>query len=175
MRLKDLCAAAVSIGRHGYRDRCMVLIAYRHGLRVSELVSLRWDQVNLDDSTIYIRRCKGSKSGSHPLERDEANALRKLGSDRSGVVFKSERGGPISASAFFKVIARAGVEANLGFPTHPHSLRHACGYSLASRDVPTRLIQEWLGHRQIANTVRYTEIHPDRWRKENLWSRRKPN
>jgi len=150
------------------------LIAYRHGLRVSELVAIRWDQVNLDEGTVYVRRRKGSKSGSHTMERDEVAALRKLGPDRSGTVFRSERGGPLTTATVFKVVQRAGVAASLGFPAHPHMLRHACGYALTAADHPTRVVQEWLGHRQIQHTVRYSELSPDRFRRERIWSRTRP-
>jgi integrase len=169
--VKRLRKAAASTGRHGHRDSAMILIAYRHGLRVSELCALRWDQVNLDEEEMYIRRLKQSKSGKHSMERDEVSALRKLGPDRKGTVFQSERGGPMDRSTFRRMIARAGELAGLGFPIHPHMLRHACGYSLGNAEVPTRMIQDWLGHKQIQHTVKYTELNPDRFRKAKLWSK----
>jgi integrase len=54
--------AAAGLGRHGHRDTTMILVAFRHGLRVAELVALRWDQVDLTRKTIYVRRRKGGKS-----------------------------------------------------------------------------------------------------------------
>jgi type 1 fimbriae regulatory protein FimB/type 1 fimbriae regulatory protein FimE len=82
-------------------------------------------------------------------------------------VFSMERGGPLTDSGVRKVIARAGEEAKLGFPVHPHMLRHACGYKLANDGHDTRAIQHYLGHRNIVHTVRYTNLAPDRFR--NFW------
>jgi type 1 fimbriae regulatory protein FimB/type 1 fimbriae regulatory protein FimE len=166
--------AAARLGRHGHRDATLILAGFRHGLRVSELVSWQWDQVDLDSGTVYIRRRKGSKSGMHTLERDEVTALKKLAPaprERTGPVFRNERGGPLSESGFFKILARAGVEAGLAFPVHPHMLRHACGFELTRAGHPTRMIQEWLGHRNIQHTVRYTELDPERFRKAKMWNR----
>jgi type 1 fimbriae regulatory protein FimE len=163
--------AASMLGRHGERDSTMILEAFRHGLRVSELVAWRWDQVDLDAGTVYVSRRKGSKSGMHTLERDEIAALKKLAplKDRTGVVFRSEREGPISESAFFKLLTRAAKQAEFDFPVHPHMLRHACGFELARAGKTTRLIQDWLGHRNIQHTVRYTEMDPDRFRTAKMW------
>lgn len=162
--------AAAKIGRHGDRDSTMILIAYRHGLRVSELVSLRWDQVNLEERWIYIRRVKRSKSGRHTMEKDEIGALRKLDPDHIGHVFMGERGEPLTPSTFFKLLRRAAAEAKVNIKVYPHMLRHACGYALGNKDVPTRLIQDWLGHINIHHTVKYTEMNPDRFRKAGIWS-----
>ena len=165
--------AAAKLGRYGQRDTTMILIGYRHGLRVSELVAVRWENINLEERTIWVNRLKGSKSGLHTMERDEVTALKKLGPERSGPVFVTERGGKLCPSTFFKLLTRAAEEAKLGVKVHPHMLRHACGYALAAEDIPTRVIQEWLGHMNIQHTVRYTELNPDRFRKAGVWSRRR--
>jgi type 1 fimbriae regulatory protein FimB/type 1 fimbriae regulatory protein FimE len=91
-------------------------------------------------------------------------ALKKLGNERQGTVFTTERGGPLTTSGFGKIVARAGEEAGLGMPIHPHMLRHACGYYLANQGQDTRVIQAYLGHADIRNTVIYTELAPDRFR-----------
>lgn len=160
--------AAARLGRHGHRDATMILEGFRHGLRVSELVGWQWDQVDLQAGTVYIRRRKGSKSGVHPLERDEIKALKTLAPparDRHGPVFRNERGGPLSESGFFKILARAAAAAGLSFPVHPHMLRHACGFEMTRAAHPTRIVQDWLGHKNIQHTVRYTELDPERFRK----------
>jgi type 1 fimbriae regulatory protein FimE len=79
-------------------------------------------------------------------------------------VFTTERRGPLTDSAVRKIVARAGEEAKLGFPVHPHMLRHACGFKLANEGHDTRAIQHYLGHRNIQHTVRYTEMAPDRFK-----------
>ena len=95
--VRQLRAAAAKLGRHGHRDSTMILMGYRHGLHVTELVNLSWDIVNMNQHEIFIRRVKGSKSTMHTMQRDEMTALRKLGPNRSGLVFRSERGkGPVS-------------------------------------------------------------------------------
>jgi site-specific recombinase XerD len=158
--------------RWGHRDLTMLLVAYRHGLRVSELVDLRWAQVDFRTATLHVRRVKQGTPSTHPILGDELRALRRLQREQepqSPFVFTSERGSPFTAAGFARMVERAGAEARLGFKAHPHMLRHACGYALASRGHDTRALQAYLGHRNIQHTVRYTEISPTRfkdfWRK----------
>jgi len=94
-------------------------------------------------------------------------ALRKLQREqdpKSPFVFTSERGSPFTTAGFARMVERAGVEAKLGFPAHPHMLRHACGFALANKGHDTRALQAYLGHRNIQHTVRYTELSPDRFK-----------
>jgi type 1 fimbriae regulatory protein FimB/type 1 fimbriae regulatory protein FimE len=158
--------------RWGRRDTTMILVAYRHGLRVSELVDLRWDQVDFRTATLHVRRVKQGSPSSHPILGDELRALRRLQREqepKSPFVFTSERGSPFTTAGFARMVERAGDEARLGFKSHPHMLRHACGYALANRGHDTRALQAYLGHRNIQHTVRYTELSPTRfkdfWRK----------
>jgi len=158
--------------RWGHRDATMILVAYRHGLRVSELVDLRWDQVDFRTATLHVRRVKQGTPSTHPILGDELRALRRLQREQepqSPFVFTSERGSPFTAAGFARMVERAGAEARLGFKAHPHMLRHACGYALANRGHDTRALQAYLGHRNIQHTVRYTELSPKRfkdfWRK----------
>jgi len=162
----QLMAAAGKLGRHGHRDKTLILVMYRHGLRVSELVALRWDQVDLDAGLIHINRRKNGTPSTHPLGGAEIRALRKLKRDYPATqyVFVTERKGPMTDSVVRKLIARAGREAGLGFPAHPHMLRHACGFKLANDGQDTRAIQHYLGHKNIQHTVRYTELAPDRFK-----------
>jgi type 1 fimbriae regulatory protein FimE len=160
---------AAGLGRHGHRDATMILLAYTHGLRVNELLKVRWDQVDLKHATFVIQRLKGSISGTHPLRRIEVTALKKLAGDRRGLVFRSERGAGLSASGFRKIVARAGEAAELGFTVHPHMLRHGCGYKLTNDGHDIRVIQAWLGHAEIQNTVLYTAMAPGRFAKQKFW------
>ncbi len=163
-----LVEQAGKVGRHRHRDKCMMLTAYRHGLRVSELVNLFWNQIDFRNAQMHVHRIKSGTPAVHPIKGDELRLLRKL-KDRyeSAFVFTSERGLPLSRSTIANVMSRAGRNAELGFPVHPHMLRHACGYYLANRGVDTRTIQAYLGHRSIQHTVRYTELAPGRF--NNLW------
>ena len=74
------------------------------------------------------------------------------------------RGGPIAAKSFHTLISRLGERAGMPFPIHPHMLRHACGYKLANEGHDTRSLQHYLGHKNIAHTVRYTDLAPDRFK-----------
>ena len=158
--------------RYGHRDATMILVAYRHGLRVSELVDLRWDQVDFRTATLHVCRAKQGTPSTHPIIGDELRALRRLHREqtpKSPFVFTSERGAPFTTAGFARMVERAGIEAKFAFKPHPHMLRHACGYALANKGHDTRALQAWLGHRNIAHTVRYTELSPTRfkdfWRK----------
>jgi site-specific recombinase XerD len=158
--------------RWGHRDSTMVLVAYRHGLRASELVDLRWDQIEFRTATLHVRRVKQGTPSTHPILGDELRALRRLQREqqpKSPFVFTSERGAPFSPAGFARMIERAGIEAKLGFKAHPHMLRHACGYKLANDGHDTRALQAYLGHKNIQHTVRYTELTPTRFK--DFWRR----
>ena len=163
--IEALMAAAKKSGRHGQRDATVILIAYRHGLRVSELVALRWDQIDLKQGTLHLNRLKNGSESVHPLRGPELRALRRAqrGYPSSPYVFLTERKGPLTASSVRKIVARAGRNAGIPFPVHPHMLRHACGYKLANDGHDTRAIQQYLGHKNITHTVRYTELAADRF------------
>jgi integrase len=158
---------AAKDNRYGDRDSTMVLVAYRHGLRVSELVDLRWDQVDLNAAILHVRRVKQGSPATHPLTGVELRALRKLQRDqeiKSPFVFISERGTPFSKRGFQAMVDRAARVAGFDMKIHPHMLRHSCGYKLANDGVDTRTIQAYLGHKSIQHTVRYTELAPTRFR-----------
>lgn len=165
----QLIEAARKVGRHGHRDATMILLAYRHGLRVSELVGLTWDQIDLADGLIHVHRLKNGRNVTQPLSGTEIRALRRLQREQedSRHVFVSERKAPLTASAARKIVARAGEGAGLAFPVHPHMMRHAAGYYLANKGVDTRTIQQYLGHREIRHSVTYTELAPNRF--NGLW------
>ena len=167
--VEQLTTAARGGGRHGHRDATLILLMFRHGLRISEAVQLRWDDIDLKADRIHVRRLKGSEDGVHPLRGPELRSLRKLLRDYSAgaYVFVTERGGPMTAATARKMIARAGRVAGFTFGVNPHMLRHACGYKLANDGVDTRTLQAYLGHTNIQNTVRYTKLAADRF--NGLW------
>ena len=114
----------------------MILMAYRHGLRASELTDLRWDQVDFRTAFLYLRRAKQGTPSTYPILGEELRALRRLQREqepKSPFVFTSERAAPFSTAGFARMVERAGMETKLGFKVHPHMLRHACGYALAIR------------------------------------------
>ena len=160
---------AAKDNRQGHRDATMVLIAFRHGLRAAEIVDLQWSQIDFNQAVLHVRRVKNGTPATHPLTGKELRALRKLQRESAGspFVFISERGAPFSVSGFRRMVERVGQEAGLGIKAHPHMLRHACGYALANQGTDTRTLQAYLGHKNISNTVRYTELAPGRFK--NLW------
>lgn len=163
--VESLTSMAKRLGRHGHRDATMIQLAYRHGLRVAELIALRWDQVDLRDGLLHVRRRKNGLPSTHPLYGVELRALRQLAREYPDTpyVFVTERKGPMTDSTFRKIVARAGAKAQLGFPVHPHMLRHATGFKLANDGHDTRAIQHSLGHKNIQYTVRYTELSAQRF------------
>lgn len=158
-----LIQAAAQRGRCRLRDKALVRMTYRHGLRATEAVNMRWDHINLDDRTIHIRRLKMGNDATHTMDRDELRDLRKLFKDRSGAfVFESERGGPLSHDMLTRIVREAGELAKLPVPVHPHMLRHAAGYMLINDGVDLRLVQDFLGHKDIKMTAHYTALAPGR-------------
>ena len=160
-----LMNAARKTGRHGHRDATLILIGYRHALRVSELVSLRWGQIDLRQGLMHVNRLKNGVDSTHPVRGPEIRALRRLHRDYPDTpyVFVTERKGSLTTSAVRKIIARAGEKAGLEFPVHPHMLRHGCGFYLANEGHDTRAIQHYMGHKNIQHTVRYTELAAGRF------------
>ena len=152
---------AVCYGATGARDYCLILLAYRHGMRISELLDLHYQDLDLNEGRINIRRLKNGFSTVHPLRFDEREAVER---------WTQERANWKGADRTDAIIIRdAGIEAGTVTQTHPHMLRHACGYELAERGADTRLIQDYLGHRNIRHTVRYTASNAARF--AGLWER----
>jgi type 1 fimbriae regulatory protein FimB/type 1 fimbriae regulatory protein FimE len=121
-RLQD---AARKHSRYGHRDATAILIAYRHGLRASELCELNWNMIELNSGRIHVRRAKNGVDSTHPLTGKEIRALRQLRREnlQSRYVFNTERGGPVTRDWFLKMVRRTGELAKLAFPIHPHRLR----------------------------------------------------
>jgi integrase len=160
---------AAKVSSAPVRNHALVLTSYRHGLRVSEAVGLRWSQIDFTRAQLHINRLKNGKPGLHPMEADELRVLRRLKSEvgDSPWVFLSRLRLPLTPRGANMAVTQLGKVAGLEFPIHFHQLRHSCGFFLANKGYDTRLIQDWLGHQNINHTARYTALAPSRF--EGLW------
>jgi len=151
------------------RDRLMILMAYRHGFRVSELINLTWRQVDLDAARLRVIRAKGSEDGGHRVGGREIRALRNLWR-RQAVgapwVFVTSRRGPMTRNGFFKLLAKAAGRAGIA-DVHPHLLRHATGFRLVNQGIDTLSLAAYLGHANVQNTKRYARMDAARF--DGLW------
>jgi type 1 fimbriae regulatory protein FimB len=155
----------------GVRDHLLLLLMYKHGLRVSEAITLKVADLDLDQARLWVRRLKGGLSVEHPLAGDELRAIKRYISVRKGSLpwlFLSEREHPMSRQAVNYLVGQVGERAGLG-SINPHMLRHSCGFTLANKGYDLRLIQDYLGHRDPKHTVRYTRVAAHRF--EDLWER----
>jgi type 1 fimbriae regulatory protein FimB/type 1 fimbriae regulatory protein FimE len=158
--VKKLTDVARKRSRYGMRDALMILVTYRHGLRVSELCALTWDQIDFAHGLMHVRRVKNGLPSVHPIGGEELRGLRAIRRDagEGRYVFITERKAPMTPAGFRKLLTRIGVSV------HPHMLRHATGYKLANDGHDTRALQHYLGHKNITHTVRYTELSHDRFK-----------
>jgi type 1 fimbriae regulatory protein FimB len=169
----DKLLAATKGSRHEARDRCLLLLMFRHGLRVSEAIGLQLSQVDTESRVLHVERLKQGLNTTHPLRGDELRAVKSWLAERKKMkpetddFFVSQQRKPLSRKTVWLAIRHYGELADLSLPAHPHMLRHACGFALADQGADTRLIQDYLGHRNIQHTVRYTATNPARF--EKLW------
>ena len=142
--------AATKGRRNEARDRCLLLLMFRHGLRVSEACGLVLAQVDTESRLLHVKRLKDGLSTTHPLRGDELRAIKIWLADRAKMkpdtdaFFVSERRGPLSRKTAWLMIRDYGRRAGLPVEAHPHMLRHACGFALADQGADTRLIQDYL-------------------------------
>lgn len=168
----DKLIAATADNRNAARDRCLLLLMFRHGLRVSEACGLKLSQVDVESRVLHVQRLKKGLDTTQPLRADELRAIKAYMATRRGIYhggffFCSERGAALSRKTAWHMIKQCGEHAGLPLAAHPHMLRHACGFALADQGADTRLIQDYLGHRNIQHTVRYTATNAARF--EKLW------
>lgn len=154
------------------RNHAMILLAFKHGLRASEVCALRTSDIDLKNGTIVISRLKGSLKSSQDLldlpgqplisEKRVLKAWleeRATYRDQSDYLFLSQKGGQLDRSAFFRVFQsiaeRAGLPAG---KRHPHCLKHSLGFYLVEQGVSLPSIQQTLGHKSLASTGVYLKV-----------------
>ncbi len=154
---------------HGHRNDTLILMMFKHALRVSEAIDLQWEQVDFTQGKLYVNRIKNGRSSTHPLQGETMRALRLLQRQytETPFLFSTQQKTPLSARRVHRIVADAGKEAGLSFPIHPHMLRHSTGFYLANKGIDTRTIQEYMGHARIDNTVIYTQLDANRF--NQLW------
>lgn len=158
---------AAKQGRWSLRDACLIMVAYRHGLRAVEACDLEWSQVEFGrTASLHVRRAKNGRPSVHPIRGDELRMLTELRKayPDSVYVFSSERGTPFTPDSINRLVKIIGQRTGLPFPVHFHMLRHSCGYKLANDGIDTRAIQDWLGHVSIVHTTRYTQLSQSRFK-----------
>jgi type 1 fimbriae regulatory protein FimB/type 1 fimbriae regulatory protein FimE len=151
------------------RDKLMILMAYRHGFRVSELIHLTRQQVDLDTHRLAVRRLKNGEASVHPLSGREVRALRKLRRSQpvgSRYVFVTRRNTPMTRNGFYKLLEKAAAKAGIA-DVHPHLLRHGTGFKLVNDGLDTLSLAAYLGHANIQNTKRYAKMDARRF--DGLW------
>src|ERR1035437_5908043 len=152
---------AAKDNRYGHRDVTMILVAYRHGLRASEVCDLRWEQIDWNSATLHVRRVKSGKPSTHPIRGDELRALRKLQREapKSPFVFVSERGGPFTTDSFNWMVKARGAESRLSVPSACTHAAPCCrlqaGRRWARHPLDPRLsrTQEYPAHRALYRAV----------------------
>ncbi|EFI5218649.1 tyrosine-type recombinase/integrase [Escherichia coli] len=159
---------------HPERNHCLILMGYLHGFRASELLGIKLSDIDLQAGNLNIRRLKNGLSTQHPLQRQEVQSIRRWlklrdewAEEGCEWLFISRKSRPLSRQQFWNIVKKAGQLSSLTVQTHPHMLRHSCGYALAGKGADTRLIQDYLGHRNIHHTVRYTAGSAERFR--GIW------
>lgn len=144
------------------RDSAIFLIAYRHGLRASEVGELRTVDINWKQLRLRLYRKKGSHGGEHPMQPDEARVLKAYLRERntdSPILFTSNRNLPISRIQLHRLMHAYGELADLPpDKRHFHVLKHSIATHLLDASDDIRFVQDWLGHSNIQNTVIYTQL-----------------
>ena len=156
--------------RYGKLWHCVILLMYRHAYRTSELISLKWSDIDFQSGQIKVNRLKNGLSNTQPLGSDEIKALKRLHRDKkSSYVFISNQQKPLSYIGIHKAVSRIGVNAGIELRVHPHMIRHTAAIHFLERSKDLFLTKEFLGHKDINNTMIYLKLTPGRLESVPNW------
>ena len=148
------------------RDKALFLIAYRHGLRASEVQLLRTQDIDFDRRKIFIRRLKAGLSGEQLLQEDEVKSLRsyvRSRRDTNEILFISQKGGGIGSRALDYLMKKYCALANISSEkAHFHVFRHSIAIHLLDAGADVMFVRDLLGHRNIQNTLIYAQYTSQR-------------
>jgi site-specific recombinase XerD len=161
--------------RYPVRNELMIFMLYRHGLRESELCNLKLEQIDTEEGRLHLQRLKGSNSFSHPIDGEELRLIRRYLRFKEGkkgdslpYFFISDRGNQLCRDTVSKAVKACATKGGItDKKITPHMLRHGCGFYLANKGYDVRVIQDYLGHKNIQNTVIYTQLTGKQF--EGMW------
>ena len=158
-----LIEAAGLRGRHPFRDKFLVGLIYRHCMRSSEAVNLRWSEIDLAAGILHIASVRGGDADrTHRLADDELRGLHRLREQATGAhVFETSRGIPLTVEALQSIVRMAGKLANLDVRSFPDMLRRSAAFALAHDGVEERLVQAFLGQRDVRRATPDSAIQPE--------------
>lgn len=171
----ELLRKGARLTRYPIRNELIIVMLYRHGLRETELCNIKLEQIDLDQGRFHLQRLKDSNSFSHPIDGEELRLIRRYLRFKEGRkgqalpwLFVSDRGNQFCRSTIIKTVATCATNGNITDKTiTPHMLRHGCGFYLANKGYDVRVIQDYLGHKNIQNTVIYTQLTGKQF--EGMW------
>ena len=166
----ELLTKACSTTRHPVRNQAIIQTMFWHGLRVSELCQLKASDLDVNTGRLIVKRLKSSLPTTHPVRPEVLRTLKRYLKSRDSLLrtlFINERGDQFDRSSINYLLKMLSKKASLAFSVNPHMLRHGCGYALANMGHDTRLIQDFLGHKNIQHTVIYTRTSAKRF--EEIW------
>ncbi|MDH5644578.1 MAG: tyrosine-type recombinase/integrase [Anaplasmataceae bacterium] len=163
---KKLLSAAKET-RYPTRNELIIMMLYSHGLRESELINITLDDIILSEARIKIHRMKNGKSGIHNIEGKELRLLKRYLRERNSNLpwlFLSEQKTQMHRNTIARLVNICTKLSNIDKKISPHMLRHGCGYYLVNKNVNIRVIQDYLGHKDIANTAIYTSLDSNQYK-----------
>ena len=159
LRLREVTKLLNAPDRTNLRDRLILRVLYRCGLRVSELCSLRIEDIDFEEGTLMVRGGKGGKDRMVPVDDQTLDMIEHyIGDDTHGILFMSARGGPLSTRQIERLVRDYGRKAGINQDVHPHMLRHTFAVQCLKAGMNLRTVQKMLGHSSLTTTQIYLDV-----------------